>query len=195
LGQNGRGSGRAGRGQGYQTKPKTTKVGLCKELEHHVFNYDGHTAANTMRVTQEKVQQYVGIKYGKDIANELKNWVQVVIQAPEYSLAIKARHVEYEALVRRKQTNLLTAMQTQLVTLHAQVAVGAAANTDLMLELAKMQNEIADLEFEISQAVPYKLTSEEAAAQYNLGKSYSVRQDKLETVCGQVFALIYGQCT
>jgi hypothetical protein len=116
-GRSGRGSGRAGRGQGYQTKPKTTKVGLCKELEHHVFDYGGHTAADTMWVTQEKVQQYVGIKYGEYIANELKNRVQVVIQAPEYSLAIKARHVEYEVLVRRKQTNLLAAMQTQLVTL------------------------------------------------------------------------------
>jgi hypothetical protein len=103
--------------------------------------------------------------------------------------------VEYEALVRRKQTNLLAAMQTQLVTLQAQVVVGVVADTDLLLEIAKMQNEIADIEFEIRQAVPYKLTSEEAAAQYNLGKSYSVRQDNLETVRGQVFALIYGQCT
>ena len=64
-----------------------------------------------------------------------------------------------------------------------------------MLEVAKMQNDIADLQFEIRQDVPYKLTSEEAAVHYNLGKSYSVRQDKLVTVRGQVFALIYGQCT
>ena len=75
LGRGGCGSGRAGRGQGYQTKPKVTKVGLCKELEHHVFDYGGNAAADTMRVTQDKVQQYVGIKYGKDIANELKNRV------------------------------------------------------------------------------------------------------------------------
>ena len=78
-GRSGRGSGRAGRGQGYQTKTKATKVGLCKELEHHVFDYGGHTATDTMQVTQEKVQQYVGIKYGEDIANELKNRIQVVI--------------------------------------------------------------------------------------------------------------------
>ena len=81
MGRNGRGSGRTGRGQGYQTKPKATKVGLCKELEHQVFDYGGHTAADTMGVTQEEVQQYAGIKYGKDIANKLKNQVQVVIQA------------------------------------------------------------------------------------------------------------------
>ena len=75
-GQDGRGSGRAGHGQGYQTKPKATKVGLCKELEHHVFDYGGNAAANMMWVTQEKVQQYVGINYGKDIANELKNRIK-----------------------------------------------------------------------------------------------------------------------
>ena len=56
-----------------------------------------------------------------------------------------------------------------------------------MLSTAKMQNEITDLQFEVS--------SEEAAVHYNLGKSYSVRQDKPVTVRGQVFALIYGQCT
>ena len=56
-GRDGRGgAGRAGRGQGYSTKPKSTKVGLCQELEHHVFDYGGHSAADTMRITQEKIQ-------------------------------------------------------------------------------------------------------------------------------------------
>jgi hypothetical protein len=60
-----------GRGSGYSAKPKTTKVGLCKELESNVFHYGGYNAADTMRVTQEKIQQYVGIKYGEDIANKI----------------------------------------------------------------------------------------------------------------------------
>ncbi len=66
------GAGRAGRGQGYSTKPKSTNAGLCKELEHHVFNYGSHGAADTIRITQEKIQQYAEVKYGKDIANEIK---------------------------------------------------------------------------------------------------------------------------
>jgi len=79
AGRDGRGgAGRNGRGSGYSSKPKTTKVGLCKELEGNVFDYGGHGAADTMRITQEKIQQYVGIKYGEDIANKLKNKVQVV---------------------------------------------------------------------------------------------------------------------
>ena len=56
------GARRAGHGHRYSTKPNLTKVGLCEELEHHVFNYGGHGAADTMRVTQEKIHQYVEIK-------------------------------------------------------------------------------------------------------------------------------------
>ncbi len=55
AGRNGRsGAGQKGRGSGYSAKPKTTKVGLCKELKSNVFHYGGYNAANTMRVTQEK---------------------------------------------------------------------------------------------------------------------------------------------
>ena len=86
AGRDGRGGAeRTGRGQEYSTKPKTMKVGLCKELEHHVFDYGVHGTADTMRVTQEKFQQYVGIKYGEDITNELKNRVHMVIDRPIYS--------------------------------------------------------------------------------------------------------------
>ncbi len=49
------GAGQKGCGSGYSAKPKTTKVGLCKELESNVFHYRGYNAADTMRVTQEKI--------------------------------------------------------------------------------------------------------------------------------------------
>jgi hypothetical protein len=56
-GRDGCGSpGRQGRRSGYSSKPKTTKMDLCKELEGHIFDYSRHGAADTMRVTQEKVQ-------------------------------------------------------------------------------------------------------------------------------------------
>ena len=60
VGHDGRGgSGKKGRGLGYSSssKPKSTKVGLCKELESHIFDYSGHGSANTIQVTQEKIQQ------------------------------------------------------------------------------------------------------------------------------------------
>jgi hypothetical protein len=191
-GRDGRdGAGRAGRGQGYSTKPKSTKVGLCKELEHHVFDYGGHGAGDTMRITQEKIQQYTGIMYGEDIANELKNRVQVVIDQPEYTQAIKTRHIGYETLVRQKQSNLLAAMKTQLANLIAD----GSTYTKILPNIAKLENKIADLEYESLQEVPFKLTSKESAIYYNQGKSYSAHQDKLVMVRGQVFALIFGQCT
>ncbi len=116
-GRNGRGgSGRQGHGSGYSSKPKTIKVGLCKELEGHIFDYGGHGAADTMRVTQEKIQQYVGIKFGEDIANKIKNKKLVVLTPPKYSDVIELRHQEYEKLVRRKQGNLMKALRVKLST-------------------------------------------------------------------------------
>ena len=48
----GKGCGRPARngyGLGYSSSPKPTKLGLCKDLEGHIFNYGGHRAADTMR--------------------------------------------------------------------------------------------------------------------------------------------------
>ena len=75
AGRDGHGAARSsrGRGAGYTSKPKMLKVGLCKELENHIFDYGGSNAADLMRTTQEKITQYIGIKYGEDIANELTN--------------------------------------------------------------------------------------------------------------------------
>jgi hypothetical protein len=92
---NGQGQGR-GRGMGYTLKPKTLKVGLCKELESNIFDY-GISNANRsylMRTRQEKIGQYVGIKYGEDVANELTNKTTVTIPPPVYSTAILLRHQE-----------------------------------------------------------------------------------------------------
>ncbi len=81
---NGQGQGR-GRGTGYTSKPRTLKVGLCKELENNIFDYGIPNAADLMCTTQEMIGQYVGIKYGEDIANELTNKATVTIPPPVYS--------------------------------------------------------------------------------------------------------------
>jgi hypothetical protein len=157
-------------------KPKSTKIGLCKELEGHIFDYGGHGAADTMRVTQEKIQQYVGLKFGDNIANEIKNKTVVVLTPPKYSDAIELRHVEYKRLVRKKQTNLMTALQTRLITLQA----AESAGNDVTLDISNLENEIDDLEFESSQEVPHNLTSEEADGYYNDLKTHSLRKATLE---------------
>ncbi len=69
-----------------------SKVGLCKELENNIFDYGVPNATDLMRTTQEKLGQYVGIKYGEDIANELTNKAMVTIPPPVYSTAILLRY-------------------------------------------------------------------------------------------------------
>ena len=43
--------------------------------------------------------------------------------------------------------------------------------------------------------MPHKLTTEEAAVYYNNSKTHSLREATLEKHQGQVYGLIYGQCT
>jgi hypothetical protein len=49
-------------------------------------------AADLMRTMQEKIGQYIGIKYGEDIANELTNKATMTIPPPVYPTAILLRH-------------------------------------------------------------------------------------------------------
>ena len=71
--------GRRGRGQGnnYSGKSSTTKRGLCNALSTRVFDYDRKSAADQTRSSWGKLVQYVGMNYGQDISNELKNKLTV----------------------------------------------------------------------------------------------------------------------
>ena len=62
------------------------------------------------------------------------------------------------------------------------------------MEQANLKNKVADLEFKAKQDVLHKLSSEEAAVYYNQNKTHSLREATLEKHCGQVYAIIYGQC-
>jgi hypothetical protein len=83
-GRAGRGPG-GGRGKAYTGgRVKTTKVGLCKDLEGSVFNFGTTSAADQMRILQEKIAQYIGAKYGEGIANKLQIKTRIVLSAPGY---------------------------------------------------------------------------------------------------------------
>jgi hypothetical protein len=83
-GHTGRGPG-GGRGNAYTGgRVKTTKVGLCKDLEGNMFDFGTTFAADQMQILQEKIAQYIGAKYGEDIANELQNKTRIVLSAPAY---------------------------------------------------------------------------------------------------------------
>ena len=128
-------------------------MGLCAELQHHIFDYGVANAADLMRTTQEKIAQYVGVKYGEDIANELANKTTVVIPAPAYSSAIMTRHQEWEKHVRRKQTTTKSALETKLRKL---LAEDPALQDEVLI--AEVENQIADIVYAQGQDVPYNLT-------------------------------------
>ncbi len=65
----------------------------------------------------------------------------------------------------------------------------------MALDIANPENQIDDLEFESRQEVPHKLTMEEAGGHSNNAKTHSLREATLEKQRGQVYALIYRQCT
>ena len=87
---------------------------MCAELHHHIFDYGVANAADLLRTTQEKIAQYVGSKYGEDIANEVTNKVAVTVPPLQYSAAIKTRHQEWERHVRNKQTRVKAALTAKL---------------------------------------------------------------------------------
>jgi hypothetical protein len=100
-----------------------SKVGLCKELENNIFDYGIPNDSDLMQTTQEKIGQYVGIKYGEDIANELTNKATVTISPSVYSTAILLRHQEWERHVRRKQVNMITALDAKLAQLQSATGI------------------------------------------------------------------------
>ncbi len=148
---NGQGNGR-GSGTGYTSKQKTAKVGLCKELESHIFDYGVVNAADLMRTTQEKISQYVGVKYGygEDISNELTNKTTVVVAPPVYSAAIVQRHLEWEAHVRKKQRKTKVALDSKL----RQLMSVDPANREVIV-IAEVENLIEDIDYQQGQEVPY----------------------------------------
>jgi hypothetical protein len=45
-----------------------------------------------MRITQEKIAQYIGAKYGEDIAKELQNKTRIIFSAPVYPSTMMTQH-------------------------------------------------------------------------------------------------------
>ncbi len=190
----GRGLG-GGRGNAYSGgKRKTTKVGLCKDLKGSVFNFGTTSAANQMGIMQEKIAQYIGAKYGEDIANKLQNKTRVVLSAPTYSSVMLTCHALKIALVRHQQAMMKTARLSSHTLLEAEIA-NNPTNRTLVTELAKLNNDISQGDFEAAQDVPIELNNQEQIDYSNECHSQSRRVAMLETHQGQAYSLILWQCT
>ncbi len=149
-------------------KPMSTKVGLCKELKSPIFDFGILNATNLMCTTQEKIAQYVGIKYGEDIANKLTNKSMVTITLPVYSAAILLRHQEWEKHMRKKQVIIKTALDAKLRKLKS-----LASDIQYAVAIAEVENEIKDIVYQQGQEVPYNITDSKRLEYSNESKTHS----------------------
>ena len=147
-----------------------------------------------MRNTWEKVCDYVGTEYGNDIATELINKVEMTIPQPTYPQAVLTRHTARENVIQTGRQNLLAAKQQQLTTLQTQ-ALQADAPAELPVTIASLQNEMAQLTFELQEPVEVQMTKEEESLYGNEWRTYRERRQRLIKNRGQAYHLIIGQCT
>ena len=190
-GRAGRGRGR-GRGQNY-AGTTSTKKGLCDALGTHVFDYGQKSAADQMRTSWEKVTEYVGTTYGQDISNELQNKTTVIIPEPVHSAVTISRNQARETVIRAGQINIQAARRAGEVMLQA--AVVTALDPRAPMELATLQNEIANGDLEMIEPVPLQLTDSEKTQNNNAWRTYRERSASLAKHRGQTYSLILGQCS
>jgi hypothetical protein len=99
------------------------------------------------------------------------------------------RHQEWERHVRRKQKNMRTALDAKLVQLQSASGIQDA------VAIAKVENQVKDVPYQQGQEVPYNLTDSEKLKYSNKSKTHSHHGATLEKHRGNMYALIYGQCT
>jgi hypothetical protein len=61
------------------------RKGLFANLGTNVFDYGQKYAADQMRTSWEKLEQYVGTNYGQDISNKLQNKITVILVEPVHT--------------------------------------------------------------------------------------------------------------
>jgi hypothetical protein len=71
----------------------------------------------------------------------------------------------------------------------------APGDRSMVMELAKLNQDIAQADFEAAQDVPIKLNDQEQINYSNKCRNHSRRISMLETHQGQAYSLILGQCT
>jgi hypothetical protein len=191
-GGGGRSRGR-GRGQNYSGTSTTTKKGLCDALGANVFDYGQKAAADQMRTSWEKITEYVGATYGQDISNELGNKTTVIIATPVHTDTVLQRNAARETIIRNGQNNMQTARRVGEVLLQA--AVTAGTDPRAAMDLALLQNQIAQGDYELNEPIEIQLNESEKTQNSNAWRTYRERNASLAKHRGQTYSLILGQCS
>jgi hypothetical protein len=182
-----------GRGQNYTGARTAAKSGLCAALGNNVFDYGHRAAADQMRTSWEKLVQFVGTNYGQDISNELQNKIPVILSEPIHTPEVLARHAIREQMVRTGEENLQRACLSKRVILETAAALGA--DPDAPMQLAILDNEIAEGNYKQNNEVAIEMSDSEKTQYSNDWRTYRERNALLTKHRGQAFSLILGQCT
>jgi hypothetical protein len=141
------------------------KHGLCAALSNNVFNYGHRAAADQMQTSWEKLVQFVGTNYGQDISNELQNKIPVMLTEPVHTPEVLARHAIQELMVHTGQQNIQQAcLSKQVIIMEAAAALGE--DPDAPMQLAILDNEIAEGDYKQNYEVPIE-SSDSEKTQYN----------------------------
>jgi hypothetical protein len=151
-------------------------------------------AADLMCTMQERLIQYVGTKFGGDIANKLQNRMAVVDTTSHIQHCSDGNHTACKTLVHRQQNNLLAASQAKKAIIKMRITTNPA-DLDLPIKLAELENKISQLNYHIAQDVEIHLAEHEKNEYCMESKTHADQTNKLVTHCEQVYALIMGQCT
>jgi hypothetical protein len=106
----------------------------------------------------------MGTNYGQDISNELQNKILVMLTEPVHTLEVLARHAIQEQMVCTRQQNIQQAHSSKRAILEAAAAVGV--DPDAPMQLAILDNEIAEGDYKQNKKVPIELLDSEKT-QYN----------------------------
>ena len=134
---------------------------MCAELEGNVSDIEQQTSADLLRTTLEKIIQYIGTKYGEDIADKIESRTISTFTHPQHSTAeVLRKHAAKTTLNMRTQQNALGAHQ--MMEANLQAVIVANPNPARTLELVQMQNANAQLqEHELTEDIPIRLDEEE----------------------------------
>jgi hypothetical protein len=146
-----------------------------------------------MRTSWEKLVQYGGTNYGKDIRIELQNKVTVILVEPVHTPAVMARHTIREQMIRHGQANLQQVCLAQQFII--EIAVNAGVNPEAPMRLAILNNVIAEGDFKQNVEFSIEMSDSEKTQCNNEWRSYRERNTQLLKHRGQAFSLILGQCT
>jgi hypothetical protein len=195
-GGRGRGGGRGGRGRGRGrghtggSATSSKSKGLCKALEHHVYDYGQKSAADTLKTTTEKLVDHIGTTMGHEISTEIRTRTRVVLDKPDYDQAIKDRH---EARKIRLNAQYLTLRQARENSLRTLQAVDEASRN--YVEIATIEIAMQEAEARQAEEPPVEMTNLEKTEYDNKWRTYREREANLEKQRGQAYSMIRGQCT